>query len=342
MNHDRFDDALARTLTDTASTAEPCPDPAALAAFTEQELSSSEHATVEAHVASCLRCQAHLAALARATDVEATTSTTPRTWSWWLDWRWVTPVAATAVVVLSVWVIDPAQLRPDLTTAEREVELRDESMERSLPPSLPLRAEPAVVPAPPVVPAPSAAPSSPAESANAAPAAATSARQDVTIPPAQAARQRAELSPELDAVAPALEEALGAVAPERRAALADVGEPEDLLIVSAATGTMWRVVATRVDRSTDGGATWTPQQLPTASVLLGGSSPTERVCWIVGVDGTIVRTGDAGETWTPVAPPRPGTYIAVDARNVDSATVTRDDGAQFTTVDGGATWTTVN
>ena len=338
MSDDRFDDALARTLTDTASTDEPCPDAAGLAAFSEHGLSTSEHASVETHVAHCLRCQAHLAALARSLDVEPISTTEHRRGLWWLDWRWVTPVAATAIIVLSVWVVDPGSIRTGSLISEDTRAPAEEVMERSVglasPP--PVELEDARGQAAPGVGLPrstSAAPASPPPEA----------RREAVVVQRSSAPRRADVAPERDTVAPPLlEETVDAMRARRAAALVDVAAPSDRLIVSPATGAAWRLVTGGVERSTDGGTTWTVHPLPTRSVILAGSAPSDRVCWLVGENGAILRTTDAGESWVSIPPPGPATYTDVEAQDMDTATVVSEDGTRLTTTDGGATWTSVN
>jgi hypothetical protein len=120
----------------------------------------------------------------------------------------------------------------------------------------------------------------------------------------------------------------------------------------------WRIVPpSRIQRSVDGGATWSvvdPVASPgvaggvpagvtggvPAMVLTTGSSPSRDVCWIVGRAGVVLVTTD-GATWQRRS--IPGSPDLIGARAVDAraATVTTADGRQFATLDGGATWTLV-
>ena len=103
----RFEDALAQGLRDRPRPPSgPCPDAEVLAAFSEDSLSTSDRQ--ESHLAACVSCQAHIAALIRTDGIEP--EVTQPTTSWWLDWRWLAPLVATSVVLLAVWAIDPTSV----------------------------------------------------------------------------------------------------------------------------------------------------------------------------------------------------------------------------------------
>jgi len=72
--------------------------------------------------------------------------------------------------------------------------------------------------------------------------------------------------------------------------------------------------------------------------LLAGSAPSRAVCWIVGRDGTVIRTSDGGDHWMPTTPPTGSNLVSVIARNSSSATVITADSHRYSTVDGGRTW----
>ncbi len=122
-------------------------------------------------------------------------------------------------------------------------------------------------------------------------------------------------------------------------------------IVSPEPAFRWRVSSTSIERSTDGGVTWTPQPGPSttlafrtgaaptlaAMTLTAGSSPSRNVCWLVGDAGTVMLTKD-GATWQRLSFPEAVTLTAVRAIDDKSGVVTTADGRQFSTADGGATW----
>jgi outer membrane biosynthesis protein TonB len=108
---------------------------------------------------------------------------------------------------------------------------------------------------------------------------------------------------------------------------------------------IWRFGrAGRIERSSDGGTTWTPQSSPVESDLLAGSAPSETVCWLVGRNGTIIRTTD-GVNWQPVPSPpeaeqngQPPDWTLVEAHDALSAVIRTENGRRFSTSDGGKTW----
>lgn len=105
-NDDRLLEPVVRAA-DGAAPAEPCPDAELLALYAGQALEADERPGVERHVSGCGRCQATLVALVRAEAAEAEATGTPAgaVASWWAGWRWMVPVAASAVVVaVAVWV----------------------------------------------------------------------------------------------------------------------------------------------------------------------------------------------------------------------------------------------
>jgi photosystem II stability/assembly factor-like uncharacterized protein len=108
----------------------------------------------------------------------------------------------------------------------------------------------------------------------------------------------------------------------------------------ASTG--WAVgVQGTILHTANGGATWVPQNSPTADSLnrVQFVSPTQG--WIVGLNGTILSTGDGGATWTQS--PRP-TTAHLQALSFVSPTTgwivghSDDGGVILKTTDGGRTW----
>jgi hypothetical protein len=116
------------------------------------------------------------------------------------------------------------------------------------------------------------------------------------------------------------------------------GPPANAQAASAIPALTWRVWASGlVERSTDGGGTWTREpglDAPAARAIL---APSREVCWIVGDHGLILRY-DAGRGWARLSPPAQIGFIAVEASDALHATISATDGQRFTTTDGGRTW----
>lgn len=83
---------------------------------------------------------------------------------------------------------------------------------------------------------------------------------------------------------------------------------------------------------------WETLHSGTSVDLLSGAAPSTQVCWVVGKDGTVLRTIDGGDHWAPIAPPAPVELVKIEASGADSATVTTADGRRFSTTDGGQDW----
>jgi photosystem II stability/assembly factor-like uncharacterized protein len=80
--------------------------------------------------------------------------------------------------------------------------------------------------------------------------------------------------------------------------------------------------------------------------LLAGAAASEKIAWVVGRGGIIVRTED-GEHWRQVTPPAieaatpsalNSDWIGVEARDTLRATIISRDLRRFVTEDGGRTW----
>ena len=105
------------------------------------------------------------------------------------------------------------------------------------------------------------------------------------------------------------------------------------------TNVLWRSAdGGFVERSPDGGATWEGEPLPgTSGEIDAGSSPTPKICWLVGSGGTIFMTKDAAN-WKKITPPVNSDFSAVAAKDASSAIVTAADGRMFQTTDAGKHW----
>jgi hypothetical protein len=101
----------------------------------------------------------------------------------------------------------------------------------------------------------------------------------------------------------------------------------------------WRVgAAGSIERSGNGGATWSASSSGVTEDLTAGAAPAPIVCWIVGRRGTVLLSID-GLQWRRVAFPDNADLAAVQASDASSATVTTSDNRRFRTADSGQTWT---
>jgi hypothetical protein len=303
----------------------PCLDAETLAAWVDGGLSAKQSALAEGHLAQCQRCQAMAATIARSAPPA------PMAEPWWQRrWAlgWLVPLTAGAAAVV-LWIAvpreQPAAPQPETAAVERSqsgaasddqrsaAQARDEERQRFESPGKPsLKAAPAEAdgrearaqPVPPrsdaldrFADAAGGAPASPAPAATA---------------PAAAAMSNRTSASEQTAASPGIE--------------------------SADPTVRWRLgVPGVVQRSTDRGASW--EDLPTgvATDLTAGAAPSTLVCWIVGRQGTVLRTTD-GRLWQRIVFPEAIDLVGVTATDARSAAVTAADGRTFRTVDGGNSW----
>ncbi len=109
-------------------------------------------------------------------------------------------------------------------------------------------------------------------------------------------------------------------------------------ITSSNRSVLWRVGPRgSIERSRDAGRTWESQVSNVKVDLLGGSAPSETVCWVVGRAGIILRTTD-GIHWEKVASPAPVEFFAIRASDALHATAFATGSELYFTNDGGRTW----
>ena len=100
---------------------------------------------------------------------------------------------------------------------------------------------------------------------------------------------------------------------------------------------IWQTAGTAIQRSLDGGRTWTTEfNAPRA--VLAGSTPSSDAGWFVGIRGLVVRR--TGATWSLATAPADIDVVAVQATDDRNATIRLADGRAFVTTDGGTTWHT--
>ena len=127
MSNDRdasVERLLHQALRDDARPVGVCPDADTLAAWSEGGLSGQSLAAAEAHAASCVRCQAVLAAMVRtahvADGVDTRNAHASSPSSLAKGVRWLVPIAgaaAAAALVLAIWPGAPVQARAVSTVA---------------------------------------------------------------------------------------------------------------------------------------------------------------------------------------------------------------------------------
>jgi hypothetical protein len=324
--HDASIDPLLRVAAQQAgdtsrAAAGPCLEPDVIAAWAEGRIGRDAAAALETHAASCARCRAMLAAFAQ------TTPPAPASAPWWKApaLRWAAPLAAVAGTAV-IWV-----------TVDRSIE-----QDRATPADIFLSAREVAAgregqPGPPASPDPR----EPGEKAVQPEAARARAGT-----PAQQAIDSVKPAPPTAAPAPpvAAPTPLGGVseAPAREMAADSMigfqaAAATPLMLTAPDKSTAWRVMPGRIERTTDGGATWDSHPVSTPAPLTTGACPSTDVCWIAGLAGTVLRTVD-GRTWTQTALPDPADILSIDPTDASSAVVTMVDGRSFVTADGGRTW----
>ncbi len=324
VDRTRFEEALARGLEDQPPRSSgPCPDAEILAAFSEDSLPTPDRRQLESHLATCVSCQAHLAGLIRTEESEGPI-TRPGT-SWWLDWRWLTPLATTAIVLLAVWAVDPTSVRDSGMEKEEAapVALDTDASGDLLESTVAVRQErtiddEAIVPM----------------------------REQASTAEADAAKvaDTARVLEEAEAPAPLVERRLDNLTPlsstasRLRASASD--QSAALVTIASDQTAAWRATPEGgVEHSTDGGTTWTGQLASTGGTLTAGSAPSGSVCWLVGRDATILRTVDGGASWTSIEAPLQSDIVGVSATDGQTVMVEFSSGQAFASTDGGSTWT---
>jgi photosystem II stability/assembly factor-like uncharacterized protein len=99
----------------------------------------------------------------------------------------------------------------------------------------------------------------------------------------------------------------------------------------------WRLSGTTIERSDDAGKTWRRQAAVTETPLLAGSAPSDAVCWVAGVHGTVLRSSD-GTNWERLSSPTSADIVQITAWSVLNASLRTASGERFSTEDGGLTW----
>ena len=288
-----------------------CPDAEILAAYCEHSLSRPESSRWEAHFATCSRCQAQLAGVVRSAEADAVVGGegVAPSWGWfwgWLwSWRWLVPVASAAVVVLALWVVDPASLvdrSPSQETAFGESALGAPAASA---PEAEERAPSAeAIPAEPELAAPRLELDQATRETFAAEPQAPRARRPQQANQAQAASPP-QTAPDRDAQeaqsqlsAQPLERALSAPPPAAAAARADDQLPDSPVPADAFRASRAATVSENraVQFGVTGGAAGAVAEARLADARV--ASPAPSILWRLGASGRIERSADDGQSWT--------------------------------------------
>ena len=284
-----------------------CPDAEILAAYCEHSLSQPETSRWEAHFATCSRCQAQLADVVRSADAGDVVGGegVAASWGWLWSWQGLVPVASAAVVVLALWVVDPASLldrSPSQETAFGEPDLvapaasAPEAEERA--PS----AE--AIPAEPQLAAPRLELDQATRETFAAEPQVPRARRPQQANQAQAASPP-QTAPDRDAQevqsqlsAQPLERALSAPPPAAAAARADDQLPDSPVPADAFRASRAATVSENgaVQFGVTGGAAAAVAEARLADASV--ASPAPSILWRLGASGRIERSTDERQSWT--------------------------------------------
>lgn len=337
----------------SASPGGECPDAETLAVYAEGAAPTDERTRIEAHLASCLRCQSHMIALVGSAPPDASAPAPGairgfRGFS--LPWRWLVPIGSVAVLALALWL---NRATPPAPSEMAFVPRAAEAPIAAAPPEPTTNAPPPqATTAPPQDRAPLVArenPERPAAGprreadrfARAAPAAPVN---EGSRPPEMELAERskpeqarpASPSPDRAQAAPAAPPPVGAAtATDAKAAAAAGAVAESRAVAPSAN---WRLVDGGVERSAGSGTGTSATRFRPDGVTfraIAGVPPA--IWWAVGDEGAVFRTID-GVTWTRVAFPERVNLASVQATDAHRARVADANQRTFVTDDGGWTW----
>ena len=282
-----------------------CPDAEILAAYCEHSLSQPETSRWEAHFATCSRCQAQLAGVVRSAEAGAVVGGegVAASWGWLWSWRGLVPVASAAVVVLALWVVDPASLvdrSPSQETAFGESALvapaasAPEAEERA--PSA------AAIPAEPELAAPRLELDQATRETFAAepqdPRARRPQQANQAASPPQTAPDRDAQEVQSQLSAQPLERALSAPPSEAAPARADDQLPDSPVPADAFRASRAATVSENraVQFGVTGGAAAAGAEARLSDARV--ASTTSSILWRLAAPGRIERSTDEGQSWT--------------------------------------------
>jgi hypothetical protein len=322
-------------------------DAETLAAWQDDALNAAQMEAVELHVSTCERCQSMLAAFARGTSGTSgtiRTSGTLRTSGTFSFGRWwLAPIAAGATAVV-LWMVAPEQQQ--IASAPPHPPAAEVAVDKVQPPPIVDRQK---------ADAPAAAAEARARAADSAASenklSAEAARDDRQRLKDQAQAAPKEESPVAQAspapatgytpVAPpsAPAPAARAEAGARVAELQKSAQPAfaPIEVPTLDRNIRWRFAGHRIERTSDGGATWTLMREGDESIS-AGSAPTASAAWFAGRNGVVLLTVNAGATFTIVGLAEPLDIASISATDGRQAVISTVSGRRFRTEDAGRTW----
>ena len=307
-----------------------------LAGWADHALTGDELDAAQAHLSTCPRCLAVLAAIERT----APSAPEPPPRRAWLGWLVPLTAAATAV---AIWVLIPEQ---QVTPVARD------AVSISIPPPS------ASLGSSPVQPPAEAPASPPAETSFARPVPQPTLRDEDLSARARLERSGERKNARQEAGQTREKEiSLGGVSADR-AASADNAAPVAAAPPAPPSAAAAVAPELRSDASQKSVIVTQEQTFQKAGVI-ESAAPDGNIRWRVVGSVSVERSTDGGKTWVRASTPpgvgpaaAPGQFAAraaaaeniltaIQAVDAANASVTRSDGATFSTADGGVTWTRV-
>jgi hypothetical protein len=353
-----------------------CLDAETLAAWTDGGLDANGIAAAEAHVSNCARCQSLAATFASGTlstsstqgtlDTQGASGTFPL-WKWWLA-----PIAA-GVTAVTLWMVIPEndlhRMASVAPVQEKESRAAAEAVDAAAPAPSVAAEPPARADADRFASRDSAAlerqnRSQPAVVAEQKKEAASALQESVTLadaaagaavsearraeaasspPPPPSPRSPAPPMPVTVPPMPAAAPPPAIVALEAGSQIAGLQKSAKatsyaIEVPSIQPSRKWRIAGNRIERTDDGGTTWTVQREIANEAIAAGSAPAAAVAWFVGNGGLVLVTADSGATFTDVSLAEPLDLASVSATDARNASIFTVSGRRFRTQDGGRTW----
>ena len=338
---DRSVERLLRSSAQLSSTregTEECLDAETLVAWADGDLTTAALEAAILHAADCGRCQSLMGAMVRTSVAVPVPSPSPdrRRWLWW-----AVPITATATA-LGLWVVVPSESPAPPRVASADVELQSQISRNDLPSLLPAEPEPSK-PAERAAPVPSISEKDDSGSSLARREAAAETATPTAPPLQDSAAAPSNVASTAVAAPPPATESRPQPARSPFGKLAETVAVSQLAAAAVEIPTpdpavRWRIVASKVERSTNGGNSWTTVPTDSTATLTAGAAPSTTVCWLVGRNGLVLLSTD-GRAFRRIPFPDMTDLSGVQATSGTAASVSAADGRRFVTSDGGQTWT---